>query len=261
MDKIKSFYIYNLRNNEHFEFMTRIVTLVDNFGASALKIEAQLAALKAALVTEDDLLNRISQSLLTKEINEADAARDEIYYGLLKVVRGNEAHFNNDVRKAAERVLHLIENYGAGKVAHMTVDEESSIVYNICKDLIEKYAEDVVTLAILQWIQELKRRNKVVQDLLVNRIEQNDPNRTKLMMKDVRAEVDAAYGLLSDAVFAQGFVASLGTDAELTEKYSTMIGRWNDAIDRTENILAARRGRAKAKKEEEAEGETPAPEV
>ncbi len=247
MDKIKFLNISSLRNNEHFEFITRIVTLTTSAGAAALNIEPQLAALKAAVAKEDLLLVRVSQSILTKRINEADAARDELYMRLLQTVRTNEVHINEAVRISAERVMQLMKTYGEGKVARMPIDEESSAIYNLCKDLQEKYAEDVVTLALIQWIDELKRLNKIVQDLMIERMNASGAVHTDLVMKDVRAEVDAAYTTLSDVLFAQGLIASLGTDATLTAKYSELIIQWNEAITRAENILAARRGRAAAK--------------
>ncbi len=75
--KIKTVYLHNLRNSEHSELIRRIVEIIGRSGASELRVEAQLAAMTDALACEDEILVRISQSILTKRIKEADRERDD----------------------------------------------------------------------------------------------------------------------------------------------------------------------------------------
>ncbi|MDR2882544.1 MAG: DUF6261 family protein [Alistipes sp.] len=105
-------------------------------------------------------------------------------------------------------------------------------------------------LRFIPGITELDRRNVAVEKLMESRFDEG-AGQSPPAMKEARAGVDAAYGALADMLFAQGLVASLGTDATLTAKYNEVVARWNEVIDRTENIVARRR--SGTKKEEEAE--------
>ncbi len=252
--KIKKIDLSRLRNHEHFEFMRHIVDIVTDAGAEALRVVAQLATFVAALNKEDIIMVKASKSLFTTRINEADAVRDDLFHAIVNMVRAYSAHFNEDVRKAAERAALLLDTYG--NVHRLAIEED---VYNLCKDFQEKYPEDVITLNLTQWISELIKSNNIVHDLMETRLEES-AGKPQFIMKEVRAEVDAAYIALADMVFAQGLVTSLGTDAELIAKYETVASKWNGLIDRTDTIVAMRRGKAKAKKEnEDAAAEEPQP--
>jgi hypothetical protein len=246
--KIKELHFSRLRNNEHFEFMRHVTNLVREYGAAALRVEPQFTALTAAHAKEDEVLMKISKSALTARIAEADAARDEVYRGLMNTVRAASVHFTPAVREAGERVSILTDTYG--NAARLAVEEETSALANLLKDLLTKYGADAETLGLVPWIQELDRRNLAVERLIEGRFEEG-AGRSTLVMKDVRAEVDAAYGSLVDMFFAQSLVATLGTDTAIVATYDEAAARWNEIIDRTSAVVAAREGRAKAKKEAE----------
>ncbi len=261
MLKIKKIDFSRLRNNEHFELMRHVVNITTAAGADTLRVAPQLAALQTAFAQEDEALKKITKSALTKKIDEADSARDAAYLGLLNTVRAATTHFNPAAREVAERLMIVFDTYG--NVARMAIEEETSAVYNLCKDLAEKYTADVQALGLSPWSEALDAANREVEVLMESRYEEGAGQST-LVMREVRAEVDAAYGVLADAVFAHGFVASLGTDATLTAAYNDVCAQWNEVIDRTENIVAVRRGRAAAEKAREGAenggGDAPAPE-
>lgn len=252
MDKIRSIYLHNLHNNEHFEAMQHVANFVKEYGAEALGVAPQFAAFRSALADEDTALKKILKSALTVRINEADAVRDEIYHGLVNTQRAAMTHFDAAKRAAAER-LDVV--FGAYKNAsRLTHEEETAAIHNLLRDLTEKHADDCEALGLPAWIGELDRRNTAFEKLMEERFEER-AGQTDVTMAAARRAVDAAYGTLSDIVFALGLVAEMGTDAALTTKYTELIRRWNEVIDRAQTILARRHASAKKKPDEAAKPE------
>jgi len=66
-----------LRNDEHFQFNTEFRDLVAKEGAQNLKIETQFAAYLPLYDKEDEGIKRVSKSIFTTKIHEADKARDD----------------------------------------------------------------------------------------------------------------------------------------------------------------------------------------
>lgn len=243
--KIKHVKLTHLRNDEHFEFIEFTLDLVKDVGAAALRVEAPAAALDADWKREDEALKKIMKSALTAEIDAADATRDDIFRGLTNTVRGALTHFEEARRKAAARVEIVLDTYGnAAARSHF---EETSAIHNLLVELTGvKHAADVETLDLGGWISELDRRNTAVKKLLEQRTDES-ADRTSLVLKTVRTEVDAAYRALAGAVDALATVDALsgGASAAL---YGGFIRRLNERIDFVNDSLAIRRGIAAAEK-------------
>jgi hypothetical protein len=248
--KIENIDLTRTRNDEHFQFMQFVLALVRETGAAALKVEPQNAALAAAHKQEDEALKKIMKSALTAEINEADRERDGVFRGMANAVRSAQDHFKADVRAAAVRLGIVMDTYG--NLAQRSHVEETSAVYNLLMELTGKHMTDVELLNLSGWIQELDKCNVAVEKLLAGRADEG-AERTPLVLKTVRAEVDDAYGLLAAVVDAQALLASLGTDAAASALYAGFIGRLNERIELMNHAVAVRRGMAKAEKEKEKE--------
>ena len=246
--KIKNIYLHNFRNDEHFQFIQFVIALVGEVGAAALKVVAQLAVLVARHAEEDEALKKITKSALTAQINEADRERDGVFRGLVNAVRSFLHHYNPAAREAATRLVIALDTYG--NVAQKSHIEETSAIYNLVKDLREKYTDDVQAMGLGGWLDELEARNVAVEGLLEGRADEG-AGRTSLILKEVRAEVDEAYLALAAMVSAQGLVASVGSDAAAVAMYEGFVRRLNERIDMLNQALAIRRGISKAKKEDE----------
>ncbi|MDR2882323.1 MAG: DUF6261 family protein [Alistipes sp.] len=252
--KIKNIDLTRSRNHEHFQFIQFVLELAEETGAAALKVEKPLAALAAAHAREDEALKKIVKSALTAEINDADAARDAIFRGLVNTVKADLTHFGEAHRKAATRLEIVLDTYGnAAAMSHM---EETSAIYNLLVELTTRHTEDCETLGLMQWIAELDKRNVAVEKLLAGRANEG-AERTQLVLKAVRAEVDDAYRALAEAVDALAKVDSL-TGGAAAALYADFTRRLNERIDMVNDALAIRRGMAAAEKAEEEKKEAAA---
>ncbi|MDR2882547.1 MAG: DUF6261 family protein, partial [Alistipes sp.] len=152
--KTKKLDLKSLRNEEHFQFGADVIALVRKTGAALLRVEPQLAALEAMHADEDAVLERIRRSALTAKIDDADAARDEIFHGLRESVTAATRHYTPAAREAAGRLQIVFDTYG--DLARRNYAEETAAVGNLLAELAgEKYAADCEALGLGGWIGEL----------------------------------------------------------------------------------------------------------
>ena len=96
-------------------------------------------------------------------------------------------------------------------------------------DLRTKVAAEIVTLAIVDWIDELERQNNVYIALQATR-NSEEANRTELRMKQVRVDVDAAYNKIVKRINALIVVNGEAPYAEFVKELNARIGRAQDSI-------------------------------
>ena len=248
--RINSIHLHSLRNNEHFQYVSDVAKIIKEIAAdTAAKIKPQTDAFVAAIADEDTVLTKIMKSVLTAKIAEADAVRDAVFRGLTDSVKSTRNHFLEAVREAAIRVWNTLDAYK--NAAAMSNVEETSALYNLITDLQTKHAEDVITLNLPQWIQEVKKANKAVDDLLLSRDAEITERPTE-DMKDVRRRTDDAYRVVVLVIEALSVMETGAT----ADALNAVIAKLNTTIERYNNIIATRKGRAAAKKEDETENTT-----
>jgi hypothetical protein len=201
--KIKSLITHNLRNDAHFQYHTEFRDLVAKHGAEALKVKPQFDAYMPLYNRVDEDLKKIVKSEFTAKIHEADKARDEIYTGMAETNAAAIKHFNPQIREAAARLKILFDTYG--NVASKPLNEETSAIYNILQELQGKYAPDVATVGISQWISELQTRNAAFENLVKERFDET-ASRTDIVLKKARAELDEAYRVIVELIDALAIV-------------------------------------------------------
>ncbi|MDR2883385.1 MAG: DUF6261 family protein [Alistipes sp.] len=238
MEKIRTFRLSHLRNDEHFEFVRHICHLIDDYGAAALGVEPQRAALAAAFADEDAALRKIAGSALTSRIADADRARDETYNGLVNTVRAAQTHYNAAVREAAAGLAVVMNAYKG--VAGLNFEEETSALHNLLIELTVNHMAEAELLGLGGWIGELDRRNVAFEELMEERFEER-ADRPTVEMTAARRAVDAACVALSDMVYARALVASAdGGGTVPAARFAELIARWNETVARTRDILARR---------------------
>jgi hypothetical protein len=188
--KISKIDTNHLRNDAHFQFHTEFRDLVTKHTPQTLKIEPQFKVYLPLYDRVDEALKKIVKSEFTAKIHEADKARDEIYTGLTEMNTTALKHFSPQVRETAERLKIVFDTYG--NVANKPLNEETSAIYNLLQELQGKYASDVTTVGIEQWVTELEVRNKAFEKLVKERFDETAA-RTDIVLKYARAQLDLIY--------------------------------------------------------------------
>jgi len=218
---IETIHLNNERNDKHFQFMTEFRDLVIAHTAAALKIAPQFTGFVALYNREDEALKKISASAFTPKIHEADDDRDETLTGMMEVCKGMCKHWIPETRDAARRVqvvFHAYKHSGS-----KPINEETSAIYNLVQELnSEKYRADVQTVGLKEWVEELDRRNKIVEELVKGRFSEG-ASKTDIILKDARRETDAAYKEICEIVNARVVI-------EGPAAYETFVRTLNEVI-------------------------------
>jgi hypothetical protein len=235
---LKIFESSRFRNDEHFQFFYDVRNLITAIGAAALNILKEFEVFCERFNDEDTALKKIPKSAITDEIHAADEARDATYRGMVDTNSAALKHYDPEVVAAARRLKILFDTYG--NLAIRPLNEETSGIINLLQELDGKYAEDVKTVNLTGWKTQLKTDNNGYIALSTERNNENAA-RTQLKMKECRLETEHAYEALVERVNALIVV-------EGEEKYADFVSKLNSLIDKYNNTVAQRVGRAKAKK-------------
>jgi hypothetical protein len=238
--KINKINSNNLRNDEHFQFHTEFRDLATKETPQKLKIQPQFEAYLPLYGREDEALKKINKSSITAQLQEADKARDEIFFGLAETAKASLKHFNPEVRAAAERLKVVFDTYG--NVAVKPLNEQTSAVYNLLQELQGKYASDSETAGITQWAVELQARNNAFSGLMKERFDET-ASRCDIVLREARAELDRSYFAICDRINALAIV-------EGEADYGNFIRTLNAVVAKYTAILNSRLGK-RGKKEGE----------
>ena len=223
------------RNDEHFQFITDFIQTVDKFGAATLKIEPQMTALAALYAKEDEALKKINKSAFTKEIQDADTYRDQIFKGLTATVKAATFHFDKTKQDAATKLMIILNTYG--NIAVKPLSEQTSATSNLLQDIRSKNKE-TTALGITEWANELETANNAVNSLMMDRYEETSL-KSDIVLKQVRKEIDALYREITARINALVTI-------EGTENYVEFTKMLNAVTTRYTNIIAQRTGKTAA---------------
>src|ERR1035437_9650410 len=188
--KIKNLHLSYLRNNDHFQFHTRFKELIELLTASMLKIENLFADFLHSYIREIELLDQIHSNNITEDLVEADNNRDITLSGMSEVIKAATRHFRLEVRQSASRLISLFDFYGSLTIN--TYDDQTAAINRLVEELVSKYATDVATVGLSEWVSELKIKNLVFDSLKKSRYPEIAAQ-MQLLMKHTRLEVDTVY--------------------------------------------------------------------
>ncbi len=243
--KIEGIRLSYLRNDEHFQLMQFVTSLVAETGADKLNVGPQAAALVALHAQEGEAIHKITKSDLTAQIKTADRARDEVFRGFVHAVLSARLHFMPSMRKIARRVGIVVDT--CGPITAKSNVEETAAMRRLCENLETQYADDIAALGLSDWVASMKQLNTAFEQLLIKRLHENAA-RTPLILREMRPRVDKAYTALTAMIAAQSLVATTTSDNDTIDMYNNFISHLNKNISMLNNALAIRRGIAAAEK-------------
>jgi hypothetical protein len=218
----------------HLEFGRLIVRATPE----KLGIEKIYPAYEKLVAMADELLEQISKSKHTARLKTLDKQRDDTVNGFKAAVRALLKSINESKKDAATSLNILLNGYG--NIAKLDYDAESASIYNLVQDLEGKYAQDVVSAELTDWVTELKRLNKLFTDTAsVRHDEKAEKPEGKLV--EIRREVDQSLSRILTVIEATTYTAP-------TTELNDFVTRLNVLIRSYRTLAAQDKGRRNAKK-------------
>jgi len=236
--KVQAIYFSSMRNDEHFQFHTEFIELVNRSSAANLKVEALFEAYLQFYRRADEALKKINKSVLTEEIQKADKRRDKAFRGLLKQHRACLIHFQPEVQQAAQKLSILFNTYG--NLARKSLNEQTSAVYNLMQELRGTYADALLNANLREWADELETANAVFIELYRERQDETT-QKPDLILSQERKNVDTAYRQLIQCLSALLLMEGTQLHADFIRSLNTLIAKYK-------TLMAQRIGKAKAKR-------------
>lgn len=235
--KIQYIHSNQLRNAEHFQFMTEAKDIFTEF--RVLLPEGELFdEFGANLSVEDEVFKKIIKSAQTENIGLADKQRDATFSGLSATVKAAVKHYDEQISRAAKRLKIVFDAFG--NLVRKPMNEATSGVYNLLQELNGNFASDVAALGLQAWVQRLEADNETFTEL--SRLRNSEMAEiSTLSLKDCRSETDRLYyeivRLINALVIIHG-----------EELYYEMLRKFNVVVEKYMNTIAQRRGRSAAKR-------------
>lgn len=256
MKKIKEFKTSHLRNGEHYDYITFVISLITVAIATKLKIEKLLTQLKASFSVEDLSFKQEQSSLYTAKASEADRVCDQLWSYIRSEVATKQKSPVAATKEAAVVFGHLTDTYGAG-VSQKTYGDEIALWKNFLTDAdVAPYKEAATTIGLTAALTEMHTAVAALETVFRSRDAEAAQKADVVAMKDIRPTVDAAYRDIVAALNALYHVAfEVTNDKEIQSTIEPIIDALNTAIARWENTMITRMGilTANQKKKDEAE--------
>lgn len=242
MTKIKELNFSRFRNNDHFQFMTDVNTLITNATPAALNIEEAVTDFNAAFTALNNVFKVDSGSVLTAAIGGADVKRDSTWSAIYMRIRATLMGPIDLEIEAAEKLKRIFDLYG--NVRQLGLTEESAALNNLVDDLEkEENATLCNVIGITRWVAALKELNAQVQSLMLER----RAEAAHKLSGDVKAAREVIDPLYVKIVARLNALVELDMATPETYDFITLL---NKQIKDFEEIMAARKGRRNAGEED-----------
>jgi hypothetical protein len=228
--KVETVKNYLLSNALHLQFVIAVWNLIRKFGQSLSKITAQSNVLKDCIDKEDLCYKVIRKSDLSALKAERDNERDTIIIGIKDAVKSALRHFDSNVREAAQRIKIVIDTYNRPvPLINLPYDAETAAVNNLLQEFEGKYANDIATIGLREWVDELRNRNNTFE-LLTTAYNEQQAEKPSFLFVDVRKETDKAYKDIITVISALMIMEGDAAYTPFVTELNVLIKHYNDLI-------------------------------
>lgn len=227
MKEILAVHFNHARNAEHFQFHSDALNIITADLAEARHI-GQLRQTYASLFADEDTAFIQNQAYeATKEIEEKDRTRDELFLYVKQTIDSNLLCPLAAKKSAARKLSFALTPYRSAN--NRPYAENTAQITNFVGDMQNaEYAPHVATLGLTEVIQQLKSANEDFNAVYSGRSSEKLTRVSGDNMKAIRPKVDEAYRAVVSAINALYQVNELVTHSQET---SASLGKLIDGIN------------------------------
>jgi hypothetical protein len=189
--KVQTIHFEHLRSEAHCKFLFVVKRLLENYPAVAAIVTALLSPLYQLIALEEQLVDAVKKSPLTKKIAEADSHIDRDIVGITAAVNSALHHFNSAIVEAAELIDIRLKSF-RGSIEKKSYEEESLAVGILISDLMTVYRSQVTLLGLNDWVTDLEAVHNEFDALLATR-NHEETQKPQGELRDVRKQTEALY--------------------------------------------------------------------
>jgi hypothetical protein len=205
MEKIRAIYFNSLRNEAHFEFLTRFKGLLDATPPVKDLVITYLPAFEERLTKEGELLNAMRKSDFTAQIADADQRVDRCLTGMNAAITSALHHFDPNVVEAAQSLYNRFHAFG--EIAAKSYEEETAAVTLLISDLNgPEYFPKAVLVGLPPWLTELTAAEAAFEQLFAQRLKET-ADKPQGRLTDARRDVEVIYRPMTETINAATYMS------------------------------------------------------
>jgi hypothetical protein len=223
--KFRKIHFHQLPNGAHYFFCRKFSQELANSPSSLISsLGTWPSQFNAALAEEKKCIEWVDQSVLTKEIRNADKLMDRAFSALKIQVRAHTYSITQTTKDAALRIYAMLRKYG--KVNSRAYEDQEGDILAILEQLQNggTFYNDANILGLSTLITELQSRFTLFQQLLRQR-DQKMLLKPGKPTKEVREIVESTYYPMIEIIDG-------GAALNPTSAYATFINNLNPEIER-----------------------------
>lgn len=233
-------YLKDARNSEHYNLQEQFLRVITAAFATKYGLTDLRDAYAAQFALEDEAYLQSQAYADTKEIEEKDALRDQLFRYVAQTVQAKTLSPLADEKAAAERVDFAVSPYAGAPGKPYA--ENSAMVADLVKKLQEDaLSADVQTLGLTAAVASLKTANDDFTATYSRRAEEKRQRTEAQSLKEIRPLVDTAARALFDGIGALYLVNEMvEKDAEKRTEIGAVIDALNAEILQFSETLSRR---------------------
>ena len=148
-----------LRNEAHVELHADFLNILGGNNVSQMGLTAVATPYSQLVTEEKKILDFVHKSLLTPEIEALDAKRDDLYRGLVEIVKANTHSGDPAKKEAAVKIKTIIDYYG--DVSRRRLFDETTAIADLVDEISNNTAnaELVTKIGAMTWCADLLAAN------------------------------------------------------------------------------------------------------
>ncbi len=219
---IKTTNLHRAHLMEFFGVMENISSYLKEEDLEALKIKTEAELFFDTFHALDDAVLQQRKTGVTDDLLAIDNLRDDIFTGLIGVLRSTVYFPDKAISDAAKTLYDVAKNYGK-EIQEISQIEESSVLSNIIGDFkSDKYKAHVTTVGVSNWLEKLEEANTQFLQLYNQRIVIKS-EKVKGLAKEERRNMQAVFEELCKHIEAYAIIDGEAAYKPLAEKINSAV--------------------------------------
>lgn len=242
MERIEFLNTNRLKNDEHYQFMSDVKTLVEKTTHEVLDITGLYSTFTSAFAQEDKVMKIALGSAKTETLKKLDSTRDQTWNACNRRIEATVIGPIPEEIPHAIAIKRVIDVYGDKRKEAYKIESASltNLVADLLSDINKPHLE---ALGMLSWINALKSQNEA----FIAEFNSRNEELSEKISGDadiVRVPLDEAYVKIVNRINA---TIELSVAKAGVEKF---VKQLNEEIAYYNNMLAIRKGRKLAEEKE-----------
>jgi hypothetical protein len=235
--KILKLHSRQFPNALHVQCMTEIGDWAPKFPDLQTKIQGLYNPYMLWLNREAAAYRFVIKSAITAAKETKDRERDDCFHGLYYTTLAATRYYDPAIVAAAKRLLLVLDNFNHTPLVKLSYDAETATVNALLQEL-SKYASDIVTVGVQNWVDGLTKKNSEFE-ALAQQYYDEVTYKPEYNMQNARNGIEPALRTLFGFIEVLDVLEGEGTYAPAVQSLNTIIKHFNDVYAQHKGATAA----------------------